>query len=102
MKKKAQPSGRKWISYFVYCIYYSYAKRQDESRALLCKNHCAAQRAGVSSAKLIAKQTRQKPLQTPSTQKGWEHSCPGEQLYYFLIVKTDLGWVKARGTGGKE
>lgn len=37
-------------------------------------------RAGVSSEELTAKQTRQKPVQTPSTQKGWEHRCPGEHL----------------------
>lgn len=61
VKKKAQPSGRKWVSYFVYCIYYSCAQGQDESRALLCKNHCVLHRvrAGVSSEEPTAKQARE-------------------------------------------
>lgn len=70
-------------------------------------------RAGVSS-ELTAKQTSQKPLQTPSTQKGLEPSCPGEHLlrvigkafislfHYFPIVSIDLGWVKVQITSGKE
>lgn len=86
VKKTAQPSGRKWVSYFVYYIHYSYVQGHDESRALLCKSHWTALskqhrvRAGVSSEELTAKQTGQKPLQTPSTQRGWEHSCPREHL----------------------
>lgn len=39
VKRRAQSSGRNWLSYFVYYIRYSHAQGQNKSRALLCKNH---------------------------------------------------------------
>lgn len=109
VKRKARPSGRKWIGYFVYYIYYSYAQGHDESRALLSKNHCAAQSKSWCEfwrAHSQADKTKA-TADTKHTRFGntavLENICSGswQQLYYFLIGNTDLGWVKAWITGGK-